>query len=156
MKLKLTCLCVWNFYIYIYIQEWVKLMIFFLMSLFEFIRVMLTSQFEMDGSPFSSMAGKNLYKPAWPVASKASGTCLWNHLALHFSMGRFLTIASLFNSVSTSQVFKLFYFFFSQFYYKMFSEICLFRLSFQNSWQVVVDSTHYSFKYQLYWAIIYM
>ena len=82
LKLKLICLCVWNFYIYTYIQEWVKLMIFFLMSLFELIRVMLTSQYELDGSPFFAMAGKNLYIPAWPIASKAGGTCLWNHLAL--------------------------------------------------------------------------
>lgn len=39
-------------------------MIFFLMSLFELIRVMLTSQYELDGSPFFAMAGKNLYIPA--------------------------------------------------------------------------------------------
>ena len=37
---------------------------FFLMSLFELIRVMLTSQYELDGSPFFAMAGKNLYIPA--------------------------------------------------------------------------------------------
>ena len=36
----------------------------FFFNVFEFIRLMLTSQFEMDSSPFSSMAGKNLYKPA--------------------------------------------------------------------------------------------
>ena len=36
----------------------------FFFNVFEFIKVMLTSQYELEGSSFSSVAGKNLYKPA--------------------------------------------------------------------------------------------